>query len=789
MIAPLPINQLRRTCDLSLFDFETTADLEADTRIIGQPRGTRAIEFGISVEGPGYNIYILGESGTGRTTAIRRFIEKHAADKAVPDDWVYVHNFREAHKPRALHLPAGLGCPFRDAMSQFVTRLQTEIPNAFDTEAFRDAALEIQHALSRKRDQLFARLQVKANQMGAALLSTPEGIRIVPAQDGQPLPPNAIASMPEEQREALSKILHDLEHDLSETLHRARKLEHETEDEMEQLVRRVAASVVDVAVGELKEQFSTCDALVGFLDDAHQDILDNVRLFQDELDDDGNVPFRTSQMTRPELRLRRYKVNVIVDHLRSEHAPVVVEYNPPMRRLLGRVEHESLPGGVVMTDFSLIRGGALHAANGGYLVLRARDLFTEPGAWDALKRALIGGKITPDDPATRGGVATNSLDPEEIPLEVKVIIIGPPQVYYLLYQDDEDFRTTFKVMADFDQAMDYEPENLREYATFVSYLCREENLFSFDRSAVGMIVEYSSRLTGSQKKLSTRFGDIADIVREASFWAKRAGRDVVIADDVQEAINERRYLRNRIETQLREHLMDGKQLIAVDGKITGQINGLSVLQVGDHTFGHPSRVTASTFVGKDGVVQVDREVELAGPIHNKGVMTLIGYLGRKYGDERPLSFSAMLTFEQNYGGIEGDSASSTELYALISSLSGVPIRQSVAVTGSVNQLGEIQPIGGVTQKVEGWYEICKARGFNGKQGALIPATNAEDLMLRKEVVRAVEAGEFHIWAVRCVDEGLEVLTGVSPTEAIHTKAKERLERLAEVGAKYSRGDV
>jgi lon-related putative ATP-dependent protease len=384
-------------------------------------------------------------------------------------------------------------------------------------------------------------------------------------------------------------------------------------------------------------------------------------------------------------------------------------------------------------------------------------------------------------------LATRSLDPEKIPLNLKVILIGPPQIFYLLYQNDEDFQTIFKVMADFDMEMDLTSENENEYAIFIAHLCSDEKLNHFDRTAVGMIIEYSSRLAGSQKKLSTRFGEIADVVREASYWSVQAKRKLVIEDDVQKAIDERRYMRNRIETQMREHLIEGKQLITTEGEIVGQINGLSVIQIGDHIFGQPSRVTANTFVGKEGVVQIDREVELAGPIHNKGVMTLIGYLGKNYADERPLSFSAMLTFEQNYGGIEGDSASSTELYVLISSLSGVPIRQSVAVTGSVNQHGEIQPIGGVTQKVEGWFETCKQRGFNGNQGVLIPESNIPDLMVRKEVIQAVEEGKFNIWAVKTIEEGLEVLTGI-PAEQIHIKAKNRLQSLADIGVKYSNRD-
>jgi lon-related putative ATP-dependent protease len=451
--------------------------------------------------------------------------------------------------------------------------------------------------------------------------------------------------------------------------------------------------------------------------------------------------------------------------------------------LLGRVEHEARYGGAVVTDFTLIRAGMLHAANGGYLVLRARDLFTEPGAWDALKRALVEAAVRPDDPVTRSGALARSLEPEAIPLDIKVILIGPPGLYYQLHAMDEDFQTIFKVMADFDETVSRTAENELEYARFIAKRSHEEGLLHLERQAVGRVIEYGSRLAGTQDKLSTRFGNIADLVRESNYWAQEAGREVVSVDDVERAIDHGEYLRNRIETRMREHLMEGKQLVATGGAIVGQINGLAVSQIGDHAFGHPSRVTTRTYVGKQGVVQIDREVELAGRIHNKGVLTLIGYLGGQYADDQPLSLSAQITFEQNYGGIEGDSASSTELYALLSSLSDMPIKQSIAVTGSVNQLGEIQAIGGVTQKVEGWFSVCKERGLTGEHGVLIPASNVNDLMLRVTVVQAVNAGQFHIWAVETVDEGIEILTGIS-AKKIHAAAKARLKNLAEILEQY-----
>jgi lon-related putative ATP-dependent protease len=776
MKAPLSPDRLRRSYDATNLKLKTTADLDSGMKIIGQPRGVQAIEFGIKMDSPGYNIYVLGESGTGRTTAIKQFVESQAGNDPVPPDWVYVNNFVEPHKPLAIKLPHGEGFRLSDSLQQLVKELKTEIARAFDNQAFRDAALEIRHILEGKREELYLALQNRAREMSAVLLTTPEGFRIVPAKDGQPLQAQDIAALSEAEQAAWKETLHNLQHELNEVVHQARKMELEAQNEQEDLKRRVASSVVDVAMKELKEQFSEFERVIAYLEHLHKDIVDNVDLFRTETEEDADN--EDGQEFPAAEEFRRYKVNLLVDHKNTERAPVIVEFNPTVPRLLGRVEHEARFGGAVVTDFTLVRGGTLHAANGGYLVLRARDLFAEPGAWDALKRALVGNAVQPDDLATRQGAAARSLDPEAIPLDVKVVIIGPPALYYQLHALDEDFRIIFKVMSDFDETVPRTPEHEMEYAQFIATRSHEEGLLHLERQAVGRVIEYGSRLAGRQNKLSTRFGNIADLVREANYWAKTAGQDLVTVDDVERAIDHREYLRNRIETRMRENLMEGKQLVTTEGEIAGQINGLSVSRIGEHAFGHPSRVTTRTYVGKQGVVQIDREVEMAGPIHNKGLMTLIGYLGGQYATDQPLSLSAQITFEQNYGGIDGDSASSTELYALLSSLSGIPIRQSIAVTGSVNQRGEIQAIGGVTQKVEGWFAVCKERGLTGDQGVMIPASNVQDLMLRVAVVEAVASGDFHIWAVESVDEGIEILTGRAASE-VHTAAKARLRTLAE----------
>ncbi len=773
-------DQLRRVFDSPQLDFKTTTDLDPCATIIGQPRGVAAIEFGMEMQSPGYNIYVLGESGTGRTTAIESFIHARASQQPAPNDWVYLNNFQVAHAPTAVELPPSRGGMFSDAMEKFVERLKQELPSAFDTQKFRDEAIQMRQALQAERDALFSAFQKHAESRGASLLNTQQGFRIVPAKDGQAMEADAFNALTDEEKEAWRIVQNELEKGLTEVVFQSRDVENSAQDRMNDLVQRVGAEVVDTALTQIREPFSDLEQLTPYFDELREDILKNIDNFRMPVAENGQPRVHPDWF-------RRYKVNAIINHIETEHAPVITEYDPTVPRLLGRVEHEARPGGAVVTDFTLLRSGALHAANGGYLVLRARDLFATMGAYDGLKRALLGNAVRPDDPAIRGGAATRTLDPQPIPLNVKVILVGPPSLYYQLAQMDEDFSTLFKVMADFDQSIDRTPENEVEYATFIAARCQGEDLLPFNRDAIGKMIEFGSRLAGTQDKLSTRFGLIADLAREANHWAKKDGDgvNVVSAENVRTAITNRNYLRNRIESAMRERVMDSKQLIATGGLKVGSINGLAVSQIGDHAFGHPSRITTRTYVGKSGVVAIDREVNMAGAIHNKGLMTLVGYLGGQYATDHPLSLSAQITFEQNYGGIDGDSASSTELYVLLSSLSGIPIKQSIAVTGSVNQHGDVQAIGGATHKVEGWYEVCKQQGLNGEQGAMIPASNVEDLMLRDEVVDAVREGQFHVWSVETIDEGIEIMMGVSAAE-VHAKVATRLRQLAETMAEFER---
>ncbi|MFT5194813.1 MAG: lon-related putative ATP-dependent protease [Cellvibrionaceae bacterium] len=775
-MAKLKTNQLRRVFDSPDLKFKSTEDIEPCTTIIGQPRGVMAIEFGIEMESPGYNIFVLGESGTGRTTTIKKFIEGRVEAQPVPNDWIYVNNFQSPHSPFALMLPAGEACRLRDSLAECISRLRLELSGAFDNEQFRDEALAMRQQLEAERNHLMSVFQRQANSQGAAVIQTPEGFRILPTKEGQQLDAEGFNALSDEEREAWRVLQNKLEKELADVMHQARAIENSVQDGMEQLIQRVGASVVDVAIMELTGQFKAHAVLTDYFQQLRDDILKNINLFRQGAAPDG-------QQQVPAEWFRRYQINVIVDHKMSTKAPVIVEYDPTLPRLLGRVEHEARPGGAVVTDFTLLQPGALHSANGGYLVLRARDLFAAPMAYESLKRALLGNAVRPDDPAIRGGAATRTLDPQPIPLDIKVILIGPPSLYYQLAGLDEDFDAIFKVMADFDQTIERNHENEMEYATFMSARIAEKGLRPFDRSAIGKVIEYGSRLAGDQKRLSTKFGNINDLLSEANHWAEKSGKKQVTAEDISKAIETRIYMRNRIEIRMREGVLAKKQLLTTTGAKIGQINGLAVSQVGDYAFGHPSRLTARTYVGKNGVVAIDREVNMAGAIHNKGVLILTGYLGGQYATDHPLSLSAQITFEQNYGGVDGDSASSTELYALLSSLTEIPIKQNIAVTGSVNQYGEVQAIGGATQKIEGWYEVCLDQGLTGEQGAMIPASNVSDLMLRDEVVAAVEAGKFHLWAVETIDEGIEVMLG-QPAAVVHAKAQAKLTELAGKMAKY-----
>lgn len=776
-LAPLAPEKLRAVCDPTRFDFNTTADLAPRTSIIGQPRGVRAIAFGMGIQSEGYNIYALGQMGTGRASAIQHFLQTAVVDKPTPSDWLYVHNFDTPHIPHVLKLPPSVGKQFKAHMSSLVKDLQTELPRAFNTDSYHEAVQQASTGFEQQRDQRLQALREQAMQVGFGLLNTPSGLVVAPMQNGQPLTPADVQQLSPEQRQALEQHHQTLNTALLEIVEEVRELEANARTLVDKIDEEVAEAAIKHCFAIINSKYEQHTAVLDYLAQVHDDVIDRI---------DDFIP---TDEGRP-VDLRRYAVNLLVDNSETEGAPVIIELNPTYYNLFGRIEYE-VQAGMTTTHFTNIKCGALHWANGGYLILYAADLVKYPDAWDALKRALKSNQILVQQPNLfneNAPVLAKSLSPEAIPLEIKIVLLGSPELYYTLYQRDPEFSQLFKVRADFDSKMPRDAEHEFEYAQFIATRCHEEQLHHFDKTAVAKVIEYGSWLTGEQTNLSTKFGSVADLVRESSYWAEGNGRSVVTAADVNQAVAERTARNNHVEKRIQENILKNSILIATEGSVVGQVNGLSVLDLGDYAFGQPGRLTARTFMGDDGVVHIERQTEMSGPIHDKGLFTLTGYLGGMYAQDQPLSLSAILTFEQNYGGIDGDSASSTELYALLSSLSHLPINQGIAVTGSVNQRGEIQPIGGVNEKIEGFFKVCQARGLTGEQGVMIPVSNVEELMLSEAVVTAVSEGNFYIWAVATIDEGIEILTGVAagqrskkgkfPRGSVHRKVQKRLLQLA-----------
>ena len=777
-VQPLPPEKLRRAADPDAFSFASTAELEPAGRIIGQPRGTRAIAFGVNIQSAGYNIYALGDLGTGRTTAIKHFLQSQAQKMPVPADWIYVHNFATPHRPRAISLPPGEGARFKAQVRQLIHDLRRALPQAFASEAYQQSAAAIQQTFEAQRDELMQAAQQHAAGLGFALVKGASGFVIVPVRDGRQMTGEEINQLAPGARQEMEKQAQTISAEVEEVLRQIHQLELAARQKMKEINRGAAETAVQRYFQDVWETRAENEEICLYLKEMQADVLDQIQ------------DFTTPADSEEQIDLRRYEVNLLVDHSQSGGAPVILEPNPTYHRLLGRLEYE-MDQGYLYTHFTNIKGGALHWANGGYLIFSAHTLLKNPDAWEGLKRALKE-RFIQVQTSTRmgqGEALAKSLDPEPIPLDVKVIMLGSLRLYYSLYEQDEEFRALFKVRADFDSTMPRSPENEQEYAVFIASRCHEENLPHFTPEAVAKVVEQGARMAGHQDKLSTRFGLVADLVREAGYWAGENGRALVTAVDVQQALDERVYRANRAEELTYEQFLKNSIFIATEGAVIGQVNGLSVMDTGDYTFGQPGRITARAFMGDDGITHIERETEMSGPIHDKGVLTLMGYMGGTYGQQFPLTFNASITFEQTYGGVEGDSASSAELYALLSSLGRLPIKQGIAVTGSVNQRGEIQPIGGVNQKIEGFFHLCRERGLTGEQGVIIPAANVANLMLRAEVVTAVTENRFHIWAVKHVDEGIEILTGVPagqrredgtyPENTVHHAVQTRLLALAE----------
>ncbi len=794
-------DELTFICDPNQFEFETTDDLPDLQNIIGQDRAVRAIDFGVEIPSYGFNIYAMGASGTGKTTTVHTFLERKAPDELVPDDWVYVNNFVDPKRPRAIQLPASYGSQFRDSMAEFILDLQQNIPGAFDSEDYEKRAEAIMRQMEQARNERLKELDAEVSNRGFALVQTAVGLVVAPVVEGQVLTPDKYAQLPDDAKSQFESHRQDLQRELEHAMREVRALETKAKDEMRTLDREVADFVVGNCVADLYEEYAAFDEIIEYLGEVREDVGQNIADFRQPAGSDEASEAKSALPRlpgKPGDPFVRYHVNVIVDHSRSEGAPIVYSTNPSYRSLVGRIEQE-VRFGMLTTNFTHIQAGCLHQANGGYLVVNARDLLGYPFAWDALKRTIKNQEIRTEmiDEAMPF-TATTALEPEPIPFKAKVVLIGDAGTYYLLYSIDEDFRKLFKVRADFAYTMDRSPEAMQSYAEFIASRVRADGLQPFDRTAVAKVVEFGARVAQDREKLAARFVDVLEVMQEASYWARRNGKKTVTAQDVEQSVEERRYRASHLEERLRKRILEGTIRVQTEGEAVGQVNGLSVLHMADYEFGMPSRISARTYMGRGGVVAIDREANLAGNIHNKGVLILQGYMGGKYARKKSLNLAASLTFEQSYERIEGDSASSTELYALLSSLSGLPVRQDLAVTGSVDQQGRVQAIGGATSKIEGFFDVCHARGLTGSQGVIIPVANVRHLVLRPEVVRAVQDGTFHIYAVETIDEGIELLTGVPAGEAdeegnfpeatVNYLVQEKLLEMAEEKAKEKEED-
>lgn len=749
--------QLYTPCDPAQLEFATTEELEPLEAILGQPRAMEALRFGIGIRREGYNLYALGAPGTGKRAIVKLFLDERAAREPPSPDLCYVNDFETPHRPLLLELPAGLGSRLRRDIDRLLDEVRGAITAAFESEEYRARRHKLEEALKKEHEQLFDGLAREAQAQDIAMVRTPTGIAFAPVRAGEVVNPEAFRALPEKEQKRIEEAIAALEERLQQRLEELPKWQRERQERIHELDRDVTGAAVRHIADEVRKKYAAFPLVLNHLDKLERAIIDNADDFR-RAEGAADTPFGLP-LAKDASTLRRYRVNVAVDRTGATGAPVVHEDNPTYHNLVGRIEHVAQWGALV-TDFMLIKAGALHRANGGYLLLDARKLLMQPFAWEALKRALASRELRMEEPGQMLGlISTVSLEPEPVSLDVKIVLLGDRIIYYLLYQLDPDFAELFKVAADFEDDMERDPETQRAYARLIGALVRKEKLLPFERSAVARTLDHAARLAADAGKLSLRLRAITDLLREADYWARDAGQPVVSAGDVQRAIDARVYRHDRARARLQEEIERGVFLIDTRGKRAGQANGLSVEQFGGFTFGHPTRITARARLGKGDVLDIQREVKLSGPIHSKGVLILTGFLAGRYLLERPLSMSASLVFEQTYAEVEGDSASCAELYALLSAIADMPLDQSLAVTGAVNQHGDVQAIGSVNEKIEGFFEVCRRQGLTGEQGVLIPAANVRHLMLRADVVEAARRGKFHIYPVRTIDDGLELLTG------------------------------
>jgi predicted ATP-dependent protease len=764
----VPVEHLTTKVDPQKLGFSSTQELPSLEGTIGQDRALRALEFGLNVGTPGYNVFVSGVPGTGRNTTLAVYLQQAAVSRPVPDDWCYVHNFENPLTPVALRLPAEHGRELQSDMASLVHEARTRVPKLFESQEYQQRVEEAMRTVQERQRALTQELVTEAKSRGVRLNITNMGIVATPlGPDGEPIERDQFEKLPEEEQEQTRKAHEELLAYAQQRLLELRELEKEAGRIRGEVDREVVRYALMPLVADLRSKYSELPDTLQYLDRLEEDMVEHLHQFrggEQEAGAQAAAPFPFMQPQDPEEVWSRYRVNVLVSNHHGNGAPVVIESAPTYYNLFGRVEYRFRMG-VSSTDLTMVQSGALHRASGGFLVLQARDVLNNPFVWQTLKQMLRTREVRIENLGEQfSPIPTLTLRPQPVPIDVKVVLVGHPQLFRLLLMYDEDFHKLFKVKADFDTEMELTSENVRKYASFVVNRIQEEGLRHFDSSAIARLAEHSSRLVEDQRKMTTRFVEVAQLVTESDYWAGVAGHDVVSADDVDWAIAEKVYRSNLPEERLQEFYDEGTLKIDVDGAVTGQVNGLAVIDLGDYSFGRPSRITARVSLGHGEVTNIDQDSRLSGRIHNKGFNILVGYLAGKYGLDGPLPIRASIAFEQTYDEIDGDSASSTELYALLSSLADVPLIQGIAVTGSVNQFGSVQAVGGVTRKVEGFYEVCKARGLTGKQGVALPASNVKNLVLNQEVVDAVKDGRFHVYAVSTIEEGLEVLTGVPAGE-------------------------
>lgn len=759
MAVKLKPEELYKCCETDFFKFRTTEDIIKLEGTIGQEKALKSLDFGLSLTSKGFNIYALGESGTGKMRSIRTLLNEKAINENIPHDWCYVFNFKDPDAPIAISLAPGIGMVFQKDMDNFIKTLRSEIPKTFESKEYEKQRSKIVEEFQQKQKTLFTSLEEEATARGFAIRKAVTGLLIVPIKKtGEPLTEEDFAALDEKTRKKIEEIGKMLQEKLDDVVRAVREAEKLVKEMLTKLEREIALSSIELPINDLKEKYKNYEKIVSYLEAVKEDILSHLEDFKAV--EEQPPPLSFIKMPKPELSFTRYTVNVIVNNKETKGAPVVFESNPTYLNLFGRIEYK-VQYGMALTDFSMIKAGSLHRANGGYIVINALDLLRNIFSYDALKRALRNKELKIEDVWEQYRLlSTTALKPEAIPLNVKVIIVGNPYIYYLLYNLDDEYRELFKVKADFDSRMERTPENIERYSFFIASCQKEENLLPLDRSGVSKVVEYGSRLAGHQNKLTTKFSEIADLVRESHYWAKKEGSAIVRAEHVTKAIDEKIFRVNRIEERLREMMLEDTLIVKTSGENIGQVNGLAVLDLGDYSFGKPSRITATTYTGKAGVVNIERETKMSGNIHAKAIMIISHYLGSKYATKKPISLSASIAFEQLYDMVEGDSATCAELYALLSSISGVPLKQCIAVTGSMDQNGDVQPIGGVNEKIEGFFDLCRIRGLDGSHGVIIPKRNIKHLMLRQDVVDAVKENKFSIYPIEKMEEGLEILTGM-----------------------------